>query len=227
MKRSLLIPLFVAILVGGFAGPMYAESIFLRTTGVDPGSNGTFVFPVLGEIGARYGEYDLEIDWDMGAENYVAHRGFCVENAWASSEKGLEYELLDPSDTGMNYLYAAYILDQYLAGAFSTAQAAQIAVWEAVFDPGDFDVWDGTFRAVSVADAAHASDAQSFLNSMDVTGFDDSAYRIARNPPQSPPGTASQDYIIRVPDASTLLLLGSAFLLGFGVLGRRKRLEME
>jgi hypothetical protein len=62
------------------------------------------------------------------------------------------------------------------------------------------------------------------LAEIEEAGFTGAGYKIARNEPGSNPGTGTQDYVVRIPDASTLFLLGSACLVGFGLLGRRKQL---
>lgn len=227
MKKRLLIQLLISILVVGFAGSLYAlpSQVYLKTTGVNPGSAGSFYFDGLGDVNALYGEYDLAIDWDMaGPDPYEPISGLCVENALATSQNDVVYELLLPSTAGQNYVYAAYILSQYQAGEIS-AQAAQIAAWEAVLDPGDYDydVQSGTnFRANFTND--YTDEAEAFLSTMyalDLTGFASDNFRIARNPVGSQPGVNFQDYIISVPDAPIMLLLGSS-LLCLGLLGRRK-----
>ena len=134
------------------------------------------------------------------------------------------YELLAPSSEGQNYVYAAYILDQYLAGNIS-AQAGQLATWEAVLDPGSTNVnSSGGGDFYTNFSNTFTADANSFLTAMydsGIGGFTGAGYKIARNPVGSAPGTNYQDCIISVPDASIMFLLGPA-LLGLGLLGRRK-----
>jgi len=225
MNKRLLISFLAAIVVVGLAGTLYATPtyVFLKTTGVDPSSSGLVHLPNLGDKNVYYGEYDLAIDWDMGAYNYEAISGFCVENAYATSLNGIEYKLLTPSDLGPNYVYGAYILDQYLKGNIS-AQAGQLATWEAVMDPGSTDVTLTSTNFYTKFTNDYTAEANKFLNAMyneGIGGFTGAAYKIARNPVVSDPGTDYQDYVISVPDASLMFLLGSA-LLGLGLFGRRR-----
>jgi len=154
----------------------------------------------------------------MGVYDYEAISGFCVENAYATSANGVVYELLDPSDMGTGYLEAAYILYQYELGNIS-AQAGQLAVWEVAMDTGD-DLTTGLLYATF--SNSYVTEANNFLSSMDTIGFDDSGYRIAHSPVDSQAGVDPQDYVIHVPDASIMLLLGPAFLF-LGMLGRRRK----
>lgn len=225
MKKRFLIQWLMSILIVGFAGSLYAlpSQVYLKTIGVSPGSAGSFYFSGLGTRNVLYGEYDLAIDWDKaGPEPYVPISGFCVENAWATSSDNQTYELLLPYDS---YVNAAYILSQYQAGQIS-AQAGQIATWEAILDPGNTDVQIGSNFHANFTNS-YTDEAESFLATMytiDLSGFPVNNFRIARNPVGSDPPNDYQDYIISVPDASIMFLLGPAFIM-LGLLGRKKSKE--
>jgi len=232
MKKRLSIQLLILILLLGLTGSLYATptQVYLDEVGVSPGSDGWFYFPasINNTVHVLYGEYDLSIDWDMaGPGGFEPISGFCVESAWAPTS-AQTYELLDPSDTGEKYKYAAYILSQYESGNITSAQAAQIAVWEVVFDYGNYNLSTGNFYEVSGVDDLHISDANTILNQLpvDLSFFNDDSFRIARNPVGSGAGQDCQDYIIHVPDASIMFLLGPA-LLSLGLLGRRRRKSKE
>jgi hypothetical protein len=216
MKKRFLIQFLVAIFVIGFAGSLYATpTVYLKEVNVSPAATGTFIFPNYGSGDVYYGQYNLQIDWDKsGPGNYEPISGFCVEDVDSPPANNQIYELIAP--TG-KYLDAAYILSQYEAGNI-TAQAAQIAVWEVVMDT-DNNVYTGDFHATF--SNAYTIDAQSFLTSMNIGGFTGSGYYIARNPVGVDPPARYQDYVIHVPDASIMYLLGTA-LLCLGMLGRRK-----
>jgi len=227
MKKTCLIQFFLMIFFLSLTSQLYAlpSQIYLKTTGVDPRSTGTFHFGALGNINVYYGEYDLAIDWDMtGPAGYKAVSGFCVEDAWATSSNNVIYNLLLPSAAGPQYIAAAYILGQYQAGNIS-AQAAQIAVWETVLDFNNPSYESGHFYAISPDsnDVAYINSASSFLTTMYNTSvlnsFDSTSYRIARNGKILPGGY--QDYVIHVPEPGVLLSLGIV-LLGLGGITRRR-----
>ena len=227
MKKTYFIQFFFVIFIITLSSQVYAlpTQVYLKTTGVDPRSTGSFHFGNLGNINVYYGEYDLAVDWDMaGPSDYQAISGFCVEDAWATSSNNVTYNLLLPSAAGQNYEAAAYILGQYQAGSIS-AQAAQISVWETVMDFNNADLYDGNFYAINPDsdDLAHLNSAALFLTTMYNTSafnnFDSSNYRIARNGTEVPGG--NQDYVIRVPEPGTLLSLGIV-LIGLGGITRRR-----
>jgi hypothetical protein len=227
MKKTCLMQLFLVIFFLSLTSQLYAlpTQIYLKTTGVDPRSTGTFHFGDLGNINVYYGEYDLAIDWDMtGPAGYQAISGFCVEDAWATSSNNVIYNLLLPSAAGPQYIAAAYILGQYQAGNIS-AQAAQIAVWETVMDFNNLSYESGHFYAINPDsnDLAYINSASSFLTTMYNTSvldsFDSTSYRIARNGDN--PSDGYQDYVIHVPEPGALLSLGIV-LLGLGGVARRR-----
>jgi hypothetical protein len=221
MKRSSLAILMVSIAMAFLSANTFADTVFVYETGVFPGSTGTFTIPGFGTIdGVQYGEYDLMIDWDKGAPNYVPISGFCVENA-LSTGSATEYDLIPASTFGPSYAQAAWVLNQYILGNVN-ARVAQIAIWELVWDAGNLDP---TYNHGSFYASAGNADATAAYNFLQAGVGTYNGYTILHAPPDSQNPTNPQDYIIptATPEPGILILLGIA-LSAVGLAARRFRL---
>jgi hypothetical protein len=225
MKKGLLIQSVVILVIFGFSATLYAlpATVKLQFTGVDPSASGSVHFPSLGDVNVLYGQYNFNIDWDSDGTFDSTIGGYCVEDVYAPPRNIIyDYEVLDVYG---NYKLAAYALAN--SGGLS-AQASQLVVWEMVFDgiPSALDpLSQNSGDFYTNGSIAYMMEAQVFLNSIDwsgYSGFDGSGYKILRNPPGSGPGVEYQDYLVSVPDAALMFLLGPA-LIGLGLFGRRKR----
>ena len=187
-----------------------------------PSQSGTVVLP--GVSTGIYGLVNLKIDFDLGdpsnANNVV---GFCVENAAGTSSSFAQYELF--SVTGV-YKEAAWLYNYYLTGSPS-AQATQLAIWNALFDT-DSTLYTGPVRVTSTdtANTNYKNEADILLGLLpsDLTNFDASAFRIVHNPINTDLNsnpTPLQDFIIRVPEPGALISLGLV-LLGLGGVAVRR-----
>ncbi len=171
-----------------------------------------------------YLDYDVSIN---GSRNVEA---FCVEGMDASSvTQRYTFLSIDNSLTGFGlnpavYGTAAWIAENYYNRAEQERwkAAAQVAIWEVVFDNLSIDLAAGNLIA-----AGYKADAQTILGSLPTTLPDFSNnWVLAVNPTVGPGGTVDsnkyQNYLVRVPEPATNILLG------FGLLGivflRRQRL---
>lgn len=223
MKRLFLVVFSIFFFAGvltttGFSTPY--DQVYLKQVGVSPSASGSFHFPVLGNVTVYYGLYNLMIDWDMGSYNYEPINGFCIENAWSPKNKdGIVYEIIPVADWGGVYLNAAWVFSEFLKGHVS-AQAAQIAIWELVLDPGNLNPKNSNGNFYARFSNGYVDEAYTLLQGG--IGSVNSGFAIANNPVGSTSRSDYQNYLIQVPEPGTILLLGAG-LLGVGYLARRKR----
>lgn len=200
-----------------------ADQIRLKEVGVEPALTGSFDWPNLNYTGGVWaGEYQLSIDWEPDGVADEVVGGFCVEDVWSPTSHEL-YELKKPSEiSGIydEYERAAWLFDQYESGPKTnlTAAATQVAIWELVLDPGNYNIDAGQFSVRSL-DYTIRDKAGQLLDGAglaDLTAFDaDANYCVAWNPLSAEKST--QNYLIphSVPEPASISLL----LLGLGLLG--------
>jgi len=177
---------------------------------------------IYGKKANYYLDYDVSIN---GSKNMEA---FCVEGADASKlTQQYTFLSIDKSlkDFGLNpaiYGTAAWIAEKYYNQSEDWKAAAQVAIWEVVFDDLTRNLDVGNL----IADT-YKQEAQSILDTLPTTLPDFSNnWVLAVNPTVGSDGTVGQkeyqNYLVRVPEPATMLLLG------FGLLGivffRRQRI---
>ena len=128
LKRVFFMSVFFSVmLVASMAG---ANTVMLAETGVTPATAVSIHAGTLGDLSAYAGNYKVQLG-NLQGPTYL---GFCVDPVYAPS--GFQpYELTQITRElgGGKYLAAAWVLDQYHTGS-SLSAAAQIAVWELVWD---------------------------------------------------------------------------------------------
>jgi hypothetical protein len=158
-----------------------------------------------------YGQ-QVYTDYTFYADQIVGGPAFCVE--YIGINQSASYELIAvPTQLST----AANIASQFFYNAtFNYKQAAtQIAIWEIVFDDSNLGSGNVTYGSSGSLYDDIKNILSLYTNSLE------GPIGLA-HAPASGTTKESQDYLVSVPDASIMFLLGPA-LLGLGLLGRRRK----
>lgn len=203
-----------------------SNSQALPLTNPEVGWAQTYLDVTFGEkTGNYYTDYKFMAD-ELGTEWIEA---FCVEDADALGNE--MYELISLSnyineygsdyvtDYGGDITAAAKVAREFFYGNQTdwTKTLTQIAVWELAFD-STVDLKDGYFRLNS----SLSDNDQSILDSILEGSYSSTAgLGVVVSPPGGQLGDDRQNFLVAVPDASIVFLLGSA-MLGVAIIGRKK-----
>lgn len=222
-KLAITLAVLLVMSVASVASADY--NVYLRETGVSPANqisidgtlytgSGVLAGNYLFDIGNNYPQY-LPTSW-------TSYSGFCVDPG-NSNAGWSEYNVTGITD---RYQAAAYVLANY------SGTAAQIAVWELVWDWTSGTNWGADLTSGGFALSGDTANpwyaaANTILNDalLKAAGFDSSAFLLAVSPAAGGTfGVDYQDYIFRAqtPIPAAVWLLGSALL---GLVGIRRRMS--
>ena len=167
MKKHFLFLLIVFLLAIPFtASADIIENVMLNE-GYYSSFDGKFHFPNLGTYNV-YDNYTATISGGTKIENGT-YESFCVEDAWTTGINNTYTVLsIDKSLSGFGLNVDDFFRASWVAETYYNIdkEAAQIAIWEIMFDDG-YNISTGNFYYVSgVTDATIANATNYLLNAM-------------------------------------------------------------
>lgn len=216
----------LVLIISVFFVASMSEAALVTYNGVDNPVPVNITAPFLGTINTSAGYAKINVD----TLNYFA---FCVDPSYATYTP-TEYTVLSATTMENKYKAAAWVLDQALNGVFTDKAAAQIAVWELVFDWGNsVNLTANSFILNSPGDPLKATATGYALSALSAYGTWTGAnnYSVAVKPDPGYYGVSPQDFVFAfetqtvnppVPIPPTAYLLGAGLL---GLVGLRRKFK--
>lgn len=222
MKKVLVLATLMVFLMAGAA---QAEYLLLENSGADLTSVG--IHDPSGSVSTTAGRFT--VDFGPSAGNYSVYQAFCVDYAnvgWNTPYNS--YFMIDVPNA-LAYKRAAYIFENF---GFINPSAAQLAIWEVVFEGLSGSGPAATAAALTSQgvfyvpglSGAELTDAIAYVQAAidNAGGFDTSGYKLLVSPTATGTyyGANEQDWLVKVSEPITMILFGLGLL---GVAGLRRK----
>jgi len=226
IKKVLVLATCMVFLLTGAA---QAEYLYLESSGADF-TGVTIHDPALAPsatAGTTAGRFT--VDFGPSSSDFQKYQAFCVDyaNVYFTTAYNSYFMIDLPGE--LAYKRAAYIYENF---AYANPSAAQLAIWEVVFEGlsggsvGDLETAD-KFYGTNI-NAQDLADAQNYVTAAVANGANfsnTSAYKLLVSPSATTSGyygVNEQDFLVRVPEPGVLTLLGLG-LVALGITRRRSK----
>jgi hypothetical protein len=226
IKKVLVLATCMVFLLAGMA---QAEYLYLEGTGAD--FTGVTIHDPALTSGATAGTTAgrFTVDFGPSSSDFQKYQAFCVDYANVYFTTAYSTYIMIDLPGLLPYKQAAYIYENF---AYANPSAAQLAIWEVVFEGlsggsvGDLETAE-KFYGTNI-NPQDLLDAQSYVTAALANGANfsnTSSYKLLVSPSTATSGyygVDQQDFLVRVPEPGVLTLLGLG-LVALGITRRRSK----